>query len=99
LRTAALTANPISSFVLSFTDSFVQLMNASSIWLRFAPVSVRQLVKTPFTKANTFTLSSLEFNGKAAYKDDCWLVRAAVGAGFIDSDKQTLEKCPFFLHL
>ena len=88
-----------SSFVLSFTDRFVRLMNALSIWFRFAPVSIRQLARTPFTKANTLTLSSSEFTGEAADKDGCWLIRAAVGAEFLDSDKQTLEKCPFFLHL
>ena len=66
---------------------------------------IRQLARTPFTKANTFTLSSSEFTGEAADKDGCWdkddrwLVSVTVGAGFLDSDKQTLEKCPFFLHL
>ena len=74
-------------------------MNPLSIWFRFAPVSIRQLARTPFTKASTFTLSSSEFTGEAVDKDGCSLVRAAVGAGFLDSDKQTLQKCPFFLHL
>ena len=74
-------------------------MNALSIWFRSAPVSIRKLAGTPFTKANTFTLSSSEFTGEAADKDGCWHFRAAVGAGSLDLDKQTLEKCPFFLHL
>jgi len=68
-------------------------MNALSAWFRFAPVS-KQLARTPFIKANTFTLSSSEFTGEVADDDGCWLVRTAVGAGFLDSDKQTLEKCP-----
>ena len=55
-------------------------------------MSIKQLARTPFTKANTFTLLSSEFSVEAACKDGCWLVSVAVGARFLDLGKQTLER-------
>jgi len=55
-------------------------------------VSIKQLDRTPFTKANTFSLLSSEFTGEAGDKDGCWLVSVAVDARFLDLDKQTLER-------
>jgi len=41
-----------------FIGRLVRLVNALSVWFRFAPVSIKQLARSPFTEENIFTLSS-----------------------------------------